>query len=276
MKRVLCLSLALGSAALAAPTQLNLTASKSGYGGPTSVAAGLTNVTLHNTAAMPIGAQLFKLRPGVTSAQVLRAIDYTLTQHKPDGDAKLAALIEAYGGPADTAPGTTSAAEVVLTPGEYLVVSMGSDDATHKTYPSMGYRQDLTVTGSAGATALPKADYTARLVDYRFEMPNQVKAGTHSWNVVNAGQEPHFMFLAKIKPGKTMQDVMAAMQSQKGEPPVDFQHATGTQALTTGRANVVSLNLTPGRYFVACFITSPKTGKDHAAMGMVKELTVAP
>ena len=262
--------------ALAAPTVLNVTATGRGYDAPASVQAGYVQLTLTNTAKTHVDVGVFRLKPGVTEAQFRAGLTAVATHSSPDADVRLNQLIDLLGGAGDPAAGqTTSSAVIHLTPGRYLLASTDSDDATHKTALSMGYYRPLTVTGPALNNAPAPADYALKMVDYHFDLPTNVTAGSHTWHLSNAGKEPHFALLARLLPGKTLKDAMTALMSsdQKGPPPVDFEHSVYAQVLTTGQSEDVTWKLGAGQYVVVCFIAS-KNGVEHAQMGMAQELVV--
>ena len=257
----------------ATPTPFNLTATSTGYSGPSTVQAGYVAVDLSNTSKMPVDAAFFRLRPGVSEAQFRAALSATALHSVKNADYKLAQMADVLGGPGTTGPGGHASAVVHLTPGRYLLSSGSSDFGGHNSLMSLGYYKAVTVTGPELNNAPSMADYTSKMLDFRFELPASVAAGTHTWHLSNEGKEAHFMLVAKLLPGKTIKDVMAAMMSSTGPPPVDFQHAQGSQALTAGQAQNFSLDLSTGHYAVVCFIGS-KDGTEHAAMGMLQELVV--
>jgi uncharacterized cupredoxin-like copper-binding protein len=86
----------------------------------------------------------------------------------------------------------------------------------------------------------------------------------------NQGAEPHEMLVLKLPEGITFDQVMAdeSLQSQ-----VEF---IGQIFLEPGQEGDLALiNLPPGTYTLACFVTAPD-GQPHAAKGMVTEFTVDP
>jgi hypothetical protein len=268
-------ALTLGSAALAAPTPLTVTAAAGGYTAPASVRAGSVHVTFRNSGKMPVDLAFFRLKAGVTMAQFQAAATAVATNAAKDASWKLNQIVEVPGGVGDVPPGASGDVTITLMPGTYVMASLDADEKTHKTALSMGFMKTITVTGPALSGAPAKADYTVTMVDYRFELPQNVVAGAHTWHVVNTGKEPHFALVAKMMPGKTLKDVMAAFMSsdQSGPPPVDFEHAVFAQVLTTGHAEDVTWNLTPGHYAVVCFVAT-KDGTEHARMGMLQEFVV--
>jgi len=268
------LTFALGVAS-AAPTPLTVTATATGYAAPASVQAGFVRIHFLNSGTMPVDLGFFRLRPGVTEAQFKVAATAVASNSAKDASDRLNQMVEVVGGVGDVQPGKSDSATVQLTPGTYLLASLDADDQTHATALSKGFLKSITVTGPVLNNAPDTADYTIKMVDYRFELPGNAAAGTHTWHVMNAGKEPHFALLAKLLPGKTFTDAMTALMSsdQQGPPPVDFQHSVFAQVLTTGHAEDVSWNLEAGHYVVVCFVTS-KDGVPHAQMGMAQELVV--
>jgi uncharacterized cupredoxin-like copper-binding protein len=110
--------------------------------------------------------------------------------------------------------------------------------------------------------------------DFTFEMPAEVKAGKSTWEITNAGPEPHEMALVKLAEGKTLQDVVAAMQSNPMAIPDFIQDAGGMQALDSGMTGYLEADLTPGNYVALCFVPSPAHGKPHIELGMMMPFTV--
>ncbi len=267
----LALALSLGAAA-AAPTALNLTATGTGYDGPDHVQAGYVQVNLNNASKVEAGVDLFRLKPGVTEAQFKAALTAVALESAKDADAQLNQLVEAVGG-ADAQPGQTNSVTVHLLPGMYYLSTTNADDDTHVTALSQGYYRALTVTGPELSNAPDAADYTLDMLDYHFALPADVTAGTHTWHITNSGAEPHFALVAKLMPGKTMDDVMKALSDPSAPPPVDFSQSVEAAVITTSQAEDVTWNLAAGDYVVVCFVQD-KNGVSHAMLGMAQGLSV--
>jgi uncharacterized cupredoxin-like copper-binding protein len=124
---------------------------------------------------------------------------------------------------------------------------------------------------SAGATKL-----TITADDYGFAAPESIRGGTVEINFTNNGKEPHFAGLAKVAPGKTVDDVRAALvappsAAPTGPPP--FEDYAGMPTTDPGRSAQLTLNLPAGTYALFCVLPSPD-GLTHAHKGMVKQRTV--
>ena len=115
--------------------------------------------------------------------------------------------------------------------------------------------------------------------DYGFEAPDTIAGGTVEISFTNKGKEPHFAGLAVVKPGRTFEDVQAAMTAppQSGPPsgPPPFEDVAGIPTADPGQTAKAILNLPAGTYALFCLIPSAD-GVSHAHKGMVRKLTVTP
>ena len=90
----------------------------------------------------------------------------------------------------------------------------------------------------------------------------------------NAATYPvlHFMSMQRVVEGTTVEQVLAALQSEQGPQP-DWLLSGGldTDVLAPGRAMTVDYDLAAGQYVVLCFMPDPAMhGMPHALMGMIK------
>ena len=145
----------------------------------------------------------------------------------------------------------------------------GGGDTGSPTAPS----EDEPTTTQA---ALPQASITAR--DFAFDVPSPMPGGVVSLSYTNAGKEPHFVAFAKIAPGKTIDDVKAALlqppptSPPPGPPP--FEDVAGFPTTEPGAKGQMTVNVPAGSYAFYCQIPSPD-GTSHAAKGMVTPVTVS-
>lgn len=105
----------------------------------------------------------------------------------------------------------------------------------------------VSTTGSPAPTAaLPSNVISVRIVDYAFEMPNQIAAGTVTFNVENAGERKHNFEIE----GEGIEEELE-------------------RDLEPGQTGSLTVELKPGRYRVYCPVG------DHAKKhGMETTLTV--
>lgn len=124
-------------------------------------------------------------------------------------------------------------------------------------------------TAEPGATKVPVS-----AGEYTFEFSGPVKAGATAFELTNRGNEIHFLGLARLKEGATVDQVReAAMTGGDTEQFIEEEQGSSTIAPPDGTA-VLNAELTPGTYAAFCFIPAAD-GKSHAEKGMVAEVTVA-
>ncbi len=123
-------------------------------------------------------------------------------------------------------------------------------------------------------SAVQPAVLNVKALDYRYEMPAQIEAGLVTVVMENAGQEPHHAQLVRLNDDVTVEQFQAALQS--GNQQAVTRVITlpgGPAAVDPGMSQAVTLNLTPGQYFLLCFVPS-HDGVPHIAKGMIAPLTV--
>jgi hypothetical protein len=252
----------------AAPDQVvKFTAKEYSFEGPKQVKAGLTELTLTNQGMEDHQLALFRMKDGVTPGEVLGAL----------GEKGLDAG-KAYGnwvaGPNGAAAGATTSVVAELEPGTYIVACV-IPDATGAPHAMKGMLTDLTVTPSKTKAAsdpagLPEVD----LGDYHFTLPKGFD-GHGPLVVKNSGKVVHEAVIAKLAPGKTVQDVIAYEEQEaprKGAAPYTF--VAGTTFLDPGGHARLDLDLEDGDYTFICFLPVPG-GKEHALLGMVHPFSVS-
>lgn len=247
-----------------APKAFEISASGSGKNtkltAPGSVPAGLTRITLRNSAKQPFAAQFVKVDGGQSLEQVAKAGEAWGDKAKP-----LPSWMTFAGGAPRALPGQESTATQVLTPGKYIAFDIETDAGT----PFEVEQGDGT---KGSLPAAPGGRVTAS--EYKFEASN-LKSGKQRLLFENVGKEPHFMVAAPIKAGKTIADVRQFAKTEKGEDPIDEKGVVDTPVFDGGGRQVVTLNLEKtGKYALLCFVPDRKGGPPHVAKGMVSEAIV--
>jgi uncharacterized cupredoxin-like copper-binding protein len=244
------------------------------FDAPDSVTAGWTTFHLMNDGPSVHHIQFVRLDSGKTVQDLVPAMDALDAGKGPPP-----AWLTLVGGPNAPNPGTESDATVNLTAGTYALICL-VDIPGHVAHYDKGMVRTLKVTAASGTPAAePTADVTVALSDYKFVPTGPLtKAGTHTVKVTNGGPQPHEVEIVRFAPGKTMKDFgefMAAAESPQGPsgpPPGDL-----IGGISGGMPNSVSyftVNLTPGKYVMVCFIGDAKDNKPHLEHGMVKEFEV--
>lgn len=251
---------------------IQVTAQDFSFTAPDQIQSGIVAMTLTNTGKEPHQAQLAKLNDGVTMDQLQAAL-------KSGDDSAALKLVSLAGGPNAVAPGAKQTVTMNLAPGNYLMLCFvsGADNVPHLAKGMIKPFQVASApAGAAGApnqVAAPTSDGKVALQDFSIAMPDNLTAGTHTWEVTNAGPQPHELTIMKLQAGKTMADLQTAMQGQvQGPPPVD--PVGGLGAISPNSSAWVTADLTPGDYIALCFVPDPSSGKAHAELGMIKPFTV--
>jgi hypothetical protein len=175
------------------------------------------------------------------------------------------------GGPNAPDPKTESNATLDVAPGNYALICLV--DIGGVPHFAKGMVKGLTVLSATGPTAAaPIADDTVSLSDYSFTLAQPLRAGHHTFRVVNSATQPHELELIKLAPGKTAKDLAAWVKSPTGPPP-----ATGIGGITpisAGAPVYFTADITPGNYVFFCFVPDSKDGKPHVEHGMTLAQTV--
>lgn len=114
---------------------------------------------------------------------------------------------------------------------------------------------------------------TAR--DYSFDAPDTVEAGVTNIRLRNEGPEMHHVALLRLEQGKTMDDLGAAMAAGATVLPEWAVEVGGPNVPNGPAESSAILDLTPGNYYLVCFIPSPD-GVPHLMKGMTKQMIVKP
>jgi len=250
---------------VAKPPEVTITAKEYAFEVPASIGGGVVAVKLSNTGKEPHMAQLIRLNDGVTFDQLQAALQ--------GGDPGAAlSLVSVAGGIYTTPPGATQAATLDLKAGDYAVMDFGAGE-DQVPYMVKGMLQPFKVTAGS-SSAEPASDVAVTLKEYSFEMPTELKAGSHTFKVSNQGTQPHEILLLKLAEGKTMADVQAALSNpESGEPPPGDM-VGGALAIGPGLRSWTTLELTPGNYMAICFIPDSGDGKSHLEHGMMMPIKV--
>lgn len=125
--------------------------------------------------------------------------------------------------------------------------------------------------------------HAVEATEYSFaNLPDELPAGTTSFEFSNEGQEVHELILVRKNPGVTdSAEVLLALPQEEAMAKVTM---LGSPAFAVpGASDYKVLDLEPGQYIAACFIPTgmtsddgpPPEGPPHFTQGMVAEFTVA-
>jgi hypothetical protein len=243
---------------------------------PASLAAGRYHVVLHNTNATNAVDLDFYMAPAGTSDADAIAF-YGQAAASQDQIPDLFYKVTIPGG-VIAPPNGTAEGIIDLTPGDgkwYAGIQIDSNDDS----PGTGQAQALDITGAMPTLTDPTAAVTVGLTEFAVDMPDSVAAGPQIWKVTNTGGTPHFLDISMSDGGLTQENVQATFGSFLGTPapagatPVAFESihtVVDTGVLSPGQSMWIEVDLQPGQYIGACFLSGPGTTPLHAAMGMFK------
>ena len=248
------------------------------FAGPDRLDAGFVTITLQNDGDDGFELTLYRLNEGAGIDAVLGAVEAIDTAYLHGGN-PVEAINEALElivivGQLRGEPGTSRSFGATLAAGSYLLIGSAEPLEGGALPPSS--HQAVTVSEGEAQRLPPQADVTVTMLDFAFELPPRLSAGEQLWEVVNLGEQVHHLVLFKLREGKSMNDVMAFMETFEGEPPADEAGHVGV--ISPGGRNYVPFDLTPGDYFAICFLPDHRgeaSGEPHVALGMIQAFTVA-
>jgi hypothetical protein len=126
------------------------------------------------------------------------------------------------------------------------------------------------VTRTAGTTVVTVPEVVFVGKEYSFDGPESIPSGWTQLTLHNQGELSHDLILFKLAEGKTMDGVMAALES---EGPPEWITLYGQITAEPGTHNMFMTNLAPGSYGMISFGENAG-GPPDAAQGMVAALTV--
>ena len=268
---------------------------------PATAEAGWTHVLLDNRGMMDHHAMFLRPHEGSTIEDVRAALG--------GGDfAALFATATSAGGP-NVGPGHQASVAMDLEAGQYLVVCVIPNDEGVPHF-ALGMQAVLEVTEGAAGSAPPEADAAVNLVEMAFQgLPTDATAGTHVWEVANAGAQLHEVVVLRLADGVTIDRAIQifgeppasaspvaspiadhTMASPVASPIVDqtvaspaaeamagppFAAIGGIAPVSPGGTNYAVLELAAGDHIAICFVPDAQTGAPHFAMGMIAGFTVS-
>jgi hypothetical protein len=225
---------------------------------PPSVTPGAVEVRVSNEGKESHSIHIVQLGDGHTAAEVTEA-----GEGWGEGGGELPDWIRFMGGIGDVPPGGSAVSVVDLPEGDYAAFDIEGNEGSPYA--------EFTVEGDEGA-ALPEVDATIEAVEYGFTAGG-LRAGSQQVRIENAGEEPHHVVAAPMKPGATEDDFLKAIRADK-TPPIDESKAFSTAIISGGESEVVDLRFESGEWGLVCFIPDRAGGPPHAFKGMAQVITV--
>jgi hypothetical protein len=232
------------------------------FDAPDIIPAGLTEFRFLNKGPSLHHMAILKLSGGKTVDDLNAALS------KPGPPPS---WVKELGGPNAAAPGLESNATVNLEPGNYVLICFV--DLGGPPHFVKGMVRALRVVPAKGANApKPKADITATLADYNFQLSSPIRPGKHTIRVHNVGAQHHEIQVVQLVPGASLADFMKWMQTMQG-PPLG-KALGGVAGLEPGMSQYFSADFVAANYALICFLPDAKDGKPHFAHGMTQQIEV--
>jgi hypothetical protein len=229
---------------------------------PQSAEAGLAEITLTNDSDSEADLQLIRIEGEHSPDEVVEGLGKAI-QGKSFPD-----WFFAGGGVGSTAAGETATVTQVLEPGTYYAFNTETQGP-----PDPQAAVSTEVTGEVSEEELDETEATVEAGEYVFEAET-LPSGTNEILLDNIGVQPHHLIASKLIGDSTAEDVERFFKTEKGEPPLSEKGTQATAVLEGGEAQLVTLDLEPGRYAFYCFITDRQGGPPHALKGMIDEIEV--
>lgn len=262
--------------ATALPTVVTVTASDYAFQAPDTIPAGFTTFRLVNSSDQIHMAHLIRLESGRTIQELIEAYSEAVRTVGPTLEsftecAQSIQWVTRFGGPAADPHATSVSVTQHLEPGGYAWLCLRDlpDGVLHFT---KGMARALVFRfGNPAPHVAPEASVVIRLIDYAFILSTPLTVGRQAIRVENTGVEPHELALLKLDAGKTMADLQGYLEHAQGPPPAS--RVGGVTALAPTLDAYHEVDLTPGDYVLACFV-SAADGRSHIAHGKIQPIRV--
>jgi hypothetical protein len=248
-------------------------ATDDGHEAPDSVSAGLRHVRFENRGSTIHEAMFIRLPDGMTASGYAAAV--------AGGNAFPEGAIDCSG-PGLTSPGEAIDLWVELEPGRHILACWfrhPGKDSAFKTHVTRGRLHEFVVGPQVKNDPAPPEDAIIRLVDFRFELEGEIKAGTRTVRVDMPGPSMHEMDMYLLQAGRDLDDLKAwYAQGRKTQPPATALGGV-LDSHDVRRSVWIQRKFAPGRYVAWCGMDMPTEPTahpvTHADVGMVLEFTVA-
>jgi plastocyanin len=231
---------------------------------PAQAKAGLVEVTFTNASEGEHNLVLVHIDGDAPLPEVLEAGNAWGDKGKP-----LPSYISFEAGTSSIGAGASTTIVSDLRPGRYMALDFNNEGEGGE------LTAEFELTAGGAEAQMPETPATLTTKEYAFETQG-LKVGSNRVLFENVGREPHHVIAAPLKPGKTKADLVKALQSEDGPPPVDEGSASEVPIISGGQAQVIDVELKkPGKYALVCFIPDRAGGPPHAAKGMVDVVEVS-
>jgi hypothetical protein len=258
-------AICVGSAQAAALPTLTLTLNSSSVTVGGATLSGAVNVVSVASGVKEASAILFRLKPGVTPAE-LTAFLGSKAGDDPNNAAKYGSIVF----DAEAAPGKGSETQVELQPGEYVALSAIGENPP-KAHPS------FTVTAAAALSTLAAPAATVRTIDFGFKGPRTLHDG-ELVRFENEGFLVHMDLALPVRSRKAARKLARTFLTGKKERQafklVSGQPVNFAGPLSSGAFQQETITAKPGWYVQVCFMDT-QDGRGHTLLGMERIIKIA-
>jgi hypothetical protein len=237
---------------------------------PATIPGGIVAVTIKNSGSKPTDIGLSRFRPGKTNDDLNKWLKET-----PNDFANLFTIISSIFSINPVAPNASERLVADLKTGELVLDA--SDHVEGEPPPDLKRITQVIKAEKIVGTLEPKADVTLDMKDFAYVLPDELKAGKQTWQVLNTGQQWHMLLLAKPNEGVSVEDVLKAMMSETPSGPPPMEMVDSVAPISEGERQWMELDLKPGTYLLICPLpdfSKPGPPVPHIAHGMHKVLVV--
>ena len=209
------------SAEPAAVAEIAISFADDGISAPTEIQGGLVTLDLQDDRSQttPSEPQIVRLADGAT------VDDYT--QALGSDPARADEMITQLGG-------AFGRNHFVLTEGNYFATLAGPP--VEGPPPLAAF----TVPAAAPIGELPAADVDVELLDFRFAMADEIKAGSQLWHIANQGAQLHHLLIFQRTEGVSHEELIQGFLSDTPPSwPPPFQWVLGWAATSPGQEGLV-------------------------------------
>lgn len=225
-------------------------------GSPVSGAVDVVSTFTGKAGANGADAAIFRLGPGVTMQQVLRAV-----KHNADPNA-----VTPYGSIVYDASAPTHT-QVVLTAGNYIALNVSGNGA--------GGAAPFTVTESSSPAALPAAAARQSAIEFAFRGPTTLHDGTII-RAQNQGYLVHMIDAIGVPSRVAGRKLIALLLAGRDRTAMRLSNRHFINLLgpaSHGAVQQSTLQAAPGWYVEACFMDT-QDGREHTRLGMERLIRV--
>lgn len=237
-----------------------------------AVDSGTTKISFVNAGKDAHMLEISQIAPGKTFQAALAALK---TEDVKD-DAGIFVETDNYpaGAPQILTPGAKTTAYTDLKAGSYaLICFFPTPDG--KPHFAAGMIAEFTVNAAATTAAAPTTTGEATLTEGKITIPD-LTSGKATLKVTNAGKVAHDFTVVSTPPGKTFDQVLAAVdkyfQGQGKVVDIAGVFHGGLTSMPAGTSGFLELDLPPGTYYVICTESDSdeEEGKEHFRVGTEK------